>query len=72
MKWFKRSGERVPRVEVEKAKAAYARGKRTGRLGGLKCSIQQEVADSIDKMTLIQFANYSGQFTYRLEKEERR
>jgi len=66
IRWFKRSGQRISESAVRKAKASFAEAKRTGRMGGLmKCSIQTVVADRIDRMTLIEFANWTGQFTYR-------
>jgi len=66
IRWFKRSGQRVSKAAVRKAKASFAEAKRTGRMGSdMTCSIQPAVADRIDRMTLIEFANWSGTFTYR-------
>jgi hypothetical protein len=64
-RWYKRSGIRVSTKRVQKSKDGYALGKRTGSLGGLKCSIQPAVADSVDRMTLKEFASWSGQYTWR-------
>lgn len=65
-RWFKRSGQRVTEAKVRKAKASFAEAKRTGRMGTcMTCSVQPAVADCIDRMTLREFANWSGQFTYR-------
>ena len=50
---------------VREAQAFYTLAKRTGQMGKLTCSIQPSVADSIEKLTLIEFANYTGMFTYR-------
>ena len=69
MKWYKRSGQRVSQKRVKQAKDNYAIAKRTGQMDNLKCSKQPAVADSIDKMSLIEFANFSGMFTYRKEGE---
>lgn len=63
--FYKRSGQRVTKQAVLKARDQYARGKRTGLLGGLSCRIQVDVADRVEKMTAIEFCNWSGQFTYR-------
>ncbi len=65
MKWFKRSGQRISKSVVQKAKDSYANAKRTGKMGTLSCSVQLALADAIDKMSLIEFVNWSGQFTYR-------
>jgi hypothetical protein len=63
--WYKRSGVRTTRKAVQSAKDQYALGKRLGAIGSLRCSVQPTVADCIDKMTLDQFATWTGQFTYR-------
>lgn len=64
-RWYKRSGIRVSEARVQKSKDAYALGKRTGSLGGLRCTIQPSVADSIDRMSLKAFASWSGQFIWK-------
>jgi len=70
IRWFKRSGQRVSEAYVARAKASFAEAKRTGRMGTyMTCSIQPVIADRIDRMTLVEFVNWSGQFTYRWGKE---
>jgi len=63
--WYKRSGQQTTRKAVQAAKDAYAAAKRTGDMGLLKCSIQPEIADAINRMSLEQFVNWGGQFTYK-------
>jgi len=65
MRWFRRNGRRVAESRVRASKDAYALGKRCGILDGLRCSVQENVADRIDRMTLPEFASWSGQFTWR-------
>lgn len=65
--WYRRSGKRTTEYAVRQAKAAYAAGKRTGRMGGMQCSINPAVADRIDAMSLQEFADYTWQFTFKLE-----
>lgn len=70
IKWFKRSGQPVSESAVLRAKNAYITAKLTGRMGeNMTCSIQPAVAESIKRMSLTQFVNWSGQFTYRIERK---
>jgi hypothetical protein len=69
MKWFKRSGERVSAKAVQKAKDNYVLAKRTGRMGCLKCNINHKVAEQIEKMTLREFASWSGSYAFRSDGE---
>lgn len=64
-KWYKRNGKRVSKQAVQNAKNAYVTAKRTGKMGNLRCSIQLKVADRVDSMSLIEFVNMTGMFTYR-------
>ena len=64
-RWYKRDGRRVSEATVASAKATHAAAKRTGRLGPLRCTVQPDIAARIDEMTLHEWANYTGQFTYR-------
>lgn len=63
--YYKRDGRRVPRAAVEAAKANYVQAKRTGDMGGLRCSIQPAMADAVEQMSLTDYCSWSGQFTYR-------
>lgn len=65
IRWFRRSGQRISEKKVIQAQQNYVEAKRTGNMGCLKCSIQLKMADSIEAMSLIEFANWSGQFTYK-------
>ena len=63
-RWYKRDGRRVSEATVASAKATHAAAKRTGRLGPLRCTVQPDIAARIDEMTLREWVNYTGQFTY--------
>ena len=65
MKFYRRSGQRVSKEKVTKARAAYAEGKRTGKLGHLKCAVNHEEAARIEAMSLMEFCRWSGAFTYK-------
>jgi len=65
MKWYKRSGQRVKPSTVLKAKSDYAYAKETGKMGNISCKINLQIAKRIESMSLIEFSNYSGMFTYR-------
>ena len=65
MKWYKRTGQQVSELTVKKARSNFAIAKRTGRMGNLRCTVNLDVADRVEQMTLVEFANMSGMFTYR-------
>ena len=65
VRFFKRSGEAVSRAAVERARDSYVEGKRSGRLGPLRCSVQVSVADRVASMSAEEFCRWSGQFSYR-------
>lgn len=71
IRWYRRDGRRATTKDVARARQNYAEGKRTGRMGDLRCNTNLTVADRVERMTLIEFANWSGQFTYRFERERR-
>jgi len=60
-----RRGRRVSERTVRRARDDYALAKRTGKLGPLACSIQPEVAESLERMSLFQFCCWSGSFTWK-------
>jgi len=64
-RWYKRSGMKVSEAAVRKSQMNYVKGKRTGNLGGLRCSINPDVADRVEAMSLKEFASWSGQFVWR-------
>ena len=65
-KWYRRSGARVSEARVAKAKAAHAESFRTGISPlGLRCKIDHRMAAAVTAMDLIQWANYTGAFTYK-------
>jgi hypothetical protein len=64
-RWFLRSGKRISAAAVKRAQQRYAEAKRTGHLGPLPCSVRPNVADAIEKMSLKQFASWSGMFVWR-------
>jgi hypothetical protein len=66
--FYYRNGEQATIREVLAAQRNYVVAKRTGRMGNLPCSVQPEVADSIERMTPTEFARWSGLFTYRTNK----
>ena len=64
--FYDRRGRRVSERTIQRARDSYALAKGiTGKLGPLSCSIQPEVADAIQRMSLFQFALWSGSFTWR-------
>jgi len=65
MKWYKRTGQRVTVQMVERAKLNFVNAKRTGQMGPIKCTVNLDVANRVEQMTLVEFANMSGMFTYR-------
>jgi len=69
--WYERSGKRVSEKRVRQSKDYAAEAKRTGKMGPLICSIQSNVANRIDQMTLIEFANWSGNFTCKHEESKK-
>ena len=71
IRWYKRSGHKVSAKFVLRAKQSYADCKRTGSIGPLRCAVNLKLAEAIDNMSLIEFANYTGQFTYRIERKRR-
>ena len=68
VRFFKRSGEAVSRAAVERARDSFAEGKRSGRLGLLRCSVQVQVAERVEAMTAEEFCRWSGQFSYRVSR----
>lgn len=63
--WYRRNGARVAKRLVSRSQTDYALSKRTGRMGPLRCSIQPTVAESIERMTLKEYASWTGYFTWR-------
>ena len=66
VRWYLRSGKRIKEKRVRDCQRATATWRRTGRGGHFPCTPQPAVADSIEKMSLIEFARFSGHFTYRI------
>jgi hypothetical protein len=70
--WYKRSGERVSKQHVREAQARAVHAKRFGHptsphaVPGM--SAQPLIADSIERMTLSEFAAYSGLFNFTLRQ----
>lgn len=65
MKYYNRSGKRISKAAVESAKRNAAEARRTGKLGSIRCEINERLADRFDAMTLPEFINYTGICTYR-------
>lgn len=65
LRWFTRAGRPISQAKVEAAKQNYARAKETGSMGTLRCTVDVLVAERIRGMTLVEFANWSGRYTYR-------
>lgn len=63
--FYRRSGERIARAKVEKAKAAFVLAKRFGAKDPIPLSAQPAVADSIERLTLEQYCDWSGCFTFK-------
>lgn len=65
IKFFHRSGKPVTEAAVRRAQMNWVKAKRTGKLGPMTVSIQPNVADSVERMSLTEFCRYSGAFTYK-------
>ena len=67
--FYTRGGKAVPAARVQSAKQNDADARRTGRYaGGLRCNINPRMAERIESMTLIEYCNWSGAYTYRQRK----
>ena len=65
MRFFRRSGKQVSVKIVQAVKDATAEWRRTGRGGHFPCTPQPALADCIDRMTLTEFARWSGHYSYK-------
>jgi len=66
--WYRRCGRRISVADVTASKAACAESYRTGYLGTLKRAVNEQMAERVERMTLQEWANWSGAYTYRDSK----
>ncbi|MFA4972313.1 MAG: hypothetical protein WC683_06845 [bacterium] len=64
-RWYLRNGRRTSEATVRAAQRSAEEAKRTGKMGNIPCSIQPAVARGIRDMTVTEFAQWSGCFTWR-------